>query len=178
MATHSHDPQTLSTAHTLYLRTLVHRLLLTQPCFTAPLYALVTHIDHLVTHMHRLHSLFTCVDLEHDAGVVDTFVDLDREQAQVLTSLRGVERQVKRGIEAAVEALRALESDAKFLADWDGQGLVDDEEDCEERAYVPARVGGVDRLLMKLDFGSWIGSSTNSKENQHGESSASNTLFQ
>lgn len=168
MATHSHDPQTLSTAHTLYLRTLVHRLLLTQPCFTAPLYALVTHIDHLVTHMHRLHSLFTCVDLEHDAGVADTFVDLDREQAQVLTSLRGVERQVKRGIEAAVEALRALESDAKFLADWDGQGLVDDEEDCEERAYVPARVGGVDRLLMKLDFGSWIGS-TNSKESQHGE---------
>ncbi|QPH09632.1 hypothetical protein C2857_000539 [Epichloe festucae Fl1] len=157
IATHSHDPQTISTAHMLYLRTLIHRLLLTQPSFTAPLYALVTHIDHLVAHLHRLHSLFTSVDLEHDAGVLDTLVDLDREQAQVLTSLRGVERQVKRGIEAAVEALRVLESDAKFLADWDGQGLVD-EEDGEERAYVPARVGGVDRLLMKLDFGSWIGS--------------------
>ncbi|GAB0137563.1 hypothetical protein EsDP_00005823 [Epichloe bromicola] len=157
VATHSHDPQTLSTAHTLYLRTLIHRLLLTQPSFTAPLYTLVTHIDHLVTHLHRLHSLFTSLDLEHDAGVLDTFVDLDREQAQVFASLRGVERRVKKSIEAAVEALRVLESDAKFLADWDGQGLVD-EEDGEERAYVPARVGGVDRLLMKLDFGSWIGS--------------------
>ncbi|KAJ3500039.1 hypothetical protein NM208_g17236 [Fusarium decemcellulare] len=32
-----HDPQTLSTAHRLYLRTLIHRLLLTQPTFTQPL---------------------------------------------------------------------------------------------------------------------------------------------
>ncbi|KAK2616843.1 hypothetical protein QQS21_000221 [Conoideocrella luteorostrata] len=153
----SHDPQTLSTAHTLYLRTLTHRLLLTQPSFTQPLYTLLSHIDHLVTHLHRLHSLFTSIDLDHDAGVVDAFVDLQREQSQVFTSLRGVERRVKDGIENVVDALRALETDPKFLADWDGQGLVD-EEDGEERAYVPGRIGGVDRLLMKLDFGSWIGS--------------------
>ncbi|EFY84338.1 gamma-tubulin complex component GCP4, putative [Metarhizium acridum CQMa 102] len=152
---HSHDPQTLSTAHTLYLRTLTHRLLLTQASFTDQLYALLQHIDHLVTHIHRLHSLFTSLDLEHDAGVVDAFVDLEREQSQVFSSLHDIQLKVKQGIDNVVSALRNLESDAAFLAEWDGQGLVDDEG--EERGYVPCRVGGVDRLLMKLDFGSWLG---------------------
>lgn len=155
----SHDPQTLSTAHTLYLRTLTHRLLLTQTTFTDPLYTLLQHIDHLVTHLHRLHSLFTSLDLEHDAGVVDAFVDLDHEQSQVFSSLHNIQLRVKQGIESVLVALRNLESDAGFLAEWDGQGLVDDE-DGEERAYVPCRVGGVDRLLMKLDFGSWLGGKT------------------
>lgn len=153
--TPTHDPQTLSTAHTLYLRTLTHRLLLTQPSFTSPLYILLQHIDHLVTHLHRLHSLFTSLDLEHDAGVVDAFVDLDREQSQVFSSLHNIQLKLKQGIESVVSALRNLESDSEFLAEWDGQGLVDDEN--EEGAYVPCRVGGVDRLLMKLDFGSWLG---------------------
>ncbi|TWU75841.1 hypothetical protein ED733_005117 [Metarhizium rileyi] len=154
-AQHPHDPQTLSTAHTLYLRTLTHRVLLAQTSFTDPLYSLLQHIDHLVTHLHRLHSLFTSLDLEHDAGVVDASVDLAHEQAQVFGSLRSVQRRVKQGIDGVVSALRILESDAGFLAEWDGHNLVDD--DGETRSYVPCRVGGVDRLLMKLDFGSWLG---------------------
>ncbi|KAG5933867.1 hypothetical protein E4U53_000845 [Claviceps sorghi] len=156
-----HDPETLSTAHTLYLRTLTHRLLLTQPSFTQPLYALLTHIDHLATHLDRLHSLFTSSDLYHDAGVLDTVSspDPDREQSHLLGSLHTLHHKVKHGIQHAVQALRVLESDPAFLAEWDGQALVEqDEGDGETRmAYVPARVGGVDRLLMKLDFGSWIG---------------------
>jgi hypothetical protein len=155
---HSHDPQTLSTAHTLYLRTLTHRVLLTQTSFTNPLYALLQHIDHLVMHLDRLHSLFTSLDLEHDAGVVDAFVDLDHEQSQVFGSLHSVQLKVKQGIKSVVAALQSLESDSGFLADWDGQGPVD--EDTEEREYAPCRVGGVDRLLMKLDFGSWLGITT------------------
>ncbi|KHN99792.1 Spc97/Spc98 family protein [Metarhizium album ARSEF 1941] len=150
-----HDPQTLSDAHTFYLRTLAHRLLLTQQPFTDHLYALLQHIDHLVTHVHRLHSIFTSLDLEHDAGVVDAFVDLEREQSQVFTSLHTIQLKVRQSIDKVVSALRNLENDAAFLAEWDGQGLVDDEND--ERAYMPCRVGGVDRLLMKLDFGSWLG---------------------
>lgn len=155
----AHDPQTLSVAHTLYLRTLVHRLLLTQPAFTDPLYALLSYIDHLVSHLHRLHSIFTSLDLEADAGVVDAFVDLEREERQVVTSLRSVESNIKQGIEGVVAALRALESNDEFLAEWDGQGLVDEEVDLmEDKPYAPGRIGGVDRLLMKLDFGSWLGS--------------------
>lgn len=153
----THDPQTLSTAHTLYLCTLVHRLLLTQPTFTDPLYTLLVHIDHLVSHIRRLHSIFTAIDLEADAGVVDASVDLEREEEEVMALLRGVESKVRKGTKEVVEALRRLENDGEFLAEWESNGMSDDEPS-EGRRYIPARLGGVDRLLMKLDFGSWLGS--------------------
>jgi hypothetical protein len=68
---------------------------------------------------------------------------------------------VKRGIEEVVASLRALENDAEFAAAWesDGVGRDDDDDDGldEGVGYAPARVGGITRLLMKLDFGSWFG---------------------
>ncbi|KND92124.1 hypothetical protein TOPH_03012 [Tolypocladium ophioglossoides CBS 100239] len=155
----THDPQTLSIAHTLYLRTLVHRLLLTQPTFTEPLYALLIHIDHLVSHIQRLHAIFTSIDLETDAGVVDAFADLEREEREVMALLRRVEGKVRKGIEEVVDALRLLESDSDFLAEWEAEGAVaGDDGSSEGHAYAPGRIGGVNRLLMKLDFGSWLGS--------------------
>jgi hypothetical protein len=161
----SHDPQTLATAHGLYLRTLVFKLLLTQPSYTTPLYTLLVQIDHLVAHTQRLHSIFTALDLEEDAGVVDAFVDLHAEEAEVTALLRGVERKVKQGISDVISALRALESDSSFLATWEGEGVRGDDGDSEwdtlhgdgEAGYTPARVGGINRLLMKLDFGGWFG---------------------
>lgn len=173
-----HDPQTLSTAHALYLHTLVHRLLLTQGQYTEELYKLLVHIDHLVAHTQRLHSIFTAIDLETDAGVVDAFVDLHAEEAEVTALLRGVEGKVKHGIRGVVSALRALEADPEFIAAWEGEGrgsgMHPDEDDNEDDisggsgggggllgdealGYVPARVGSISRLLMKLDFGTWLG---------------------
>ncbi|KAJ6444886.1 Spc97 / Spc98 family protein [Purpureocillium lavendulum] len=161
----AHDPQTLSAAHTLYLRTLVHRLLLTQPSFTDPLYALLVHIDHLVAHVQRLHSIYTSIDLETDAGVVDAFVDLEREEREVMALLRGVEGRVRKGIEGVVEALRNLENDTDFLAEWESQGMMTDDDDMSAgQRYAPGRIGGVNRLLMKLDFGSWLGNRTDDWE--------------
>ncbi|KAH8172117.1 spc97 / spc98 family protein [Sarocladium implicatum] len=155
-----HDPQTLSTAHMRYLHTLIHRLLLTQPTFTQPLHTLLVHIDYLVSHVRRLHSIFTALDLEEDAGVVDAFVDLEREEREVQAQLREVETKVKRGIEEVVAALRALEADVGFMAEWEGESAreVTAAEQMEEEGarYLPPRVGGINRLLMKLDFGSWF----------------------
>ncbi|KAF5018485.1 hypothetical protein F66182_9539 [Fusarium sp. NRRL 66182] len=174
-STPPHDPQTLSTAHRLYLRTLIHRLLLTQPTFTEPLYNLLIHIDHLVAHLHRLHAIYTSIDLEEDAGVVDAFVDLESEERDVKRRLHDIESRVRSGIEDVVAALRALESDPIFTAEWEGDTAPamateeDDEEqhhhnrardvdDVEERGgYTASRVGGINRLLMKLDFGTWFG---------------------
>ncbi|KAF7555751.1 hypothetical protein G7Z17_g1880 [Cylindrodendrum hubeiense] len=160
----SHDPQTLSTAHRLYLRTLIHRLLLTEPSFTQPLYSLLIHIDHLVAHLHRLHAIYTSLDLEEDAGVVDAFVDLEAEERDVKHLLRTVENRVRAGIEDVVAALRVLEVDPAFAAEWEGDAALalaehvpDDDTAAERGGYVPARVGGVNRLLMKLDFGTWFG---------------------
>ncbi|KAK3352297.1 gamma-tubulin complex component protein [Lasiosphaeria hispida] len=156
---HPHDPQTLATAHRLYLRTLVHRLLLSQQSFTDPLYELLAHLDRLVALIHRLHSVWTAADLEADVGVVDAFVDLAKEERDVQGEIRGVEGRVKRGIEGLIAELRRLEAGNFLVGFGEGVGGEDDEGDGVREAgqYVPRRVGGVDRLLMKLDFGSWFG---------------------
>ncbi|RYP26460.1 hypothetical protein DL767_008022 [Monosporascus sp. MG133] len=161
-----HDPQTLSTAHRLYLRALTQRLLLTRTSFTDPLYALLIHIDHLVALIHRLDGIWTSIDLEADEGVVDAFSNLEAEEKDVLASLRDVEAKVKHGIEDATGALRSLSMDSAFLAELEGDGdgfdAAEDESaeagsyGDEAGIYRPRRVGGVDRLLMKLDFGGWF----------------------
>jgi len=161
-----HDPQTLATAHRAYLGALARRLLLTRPVFTDPLYELLVHIDRLVALVHRLHGLWTAADLEDDAGVVDAFVDLAREEAAVRRELRDVQDAVRAGVERVVGVLRTLEGDAAgdgrapdAVAD---DAVVEGPEDPgdvdvrEAGVYVPRRIGGLDRLLMKLDFGTWF----------------------
>ncbi|KAK4155409.1 Spc98 family-domain-containing protein [Chaetomidium leptoderma] len=146
-----HDPQTLATAHRLYLGALVHRLLLSQQSFTDPLYELLVQIDHLVALVHRLHSVWAAADLEADAGVVDAFVDLEREERDVQGEIRGVEGRVKRDIEGLIGELRLLEGRVVGVEDEGEMVWMR-----ETGEYVPRRVGGIDRLLMKLDFGSWF----------------------
>lgn len=160
---HPHDPQTLAAAHRIYLATLVRRLLLSQQDFTDPLYRLLVEIDELVALVHRLQDIWNSIDLEEDVGVVDAFVDLEREERDVKAQTQAVEARIKADIEGVIGILRNLEADHEGLA-WGnddaaeaisggeaGGGLR------EEGQYVPRRVGGVDRLLMKMDFGSWFG---------------------
>ncbi|KAK0668703.1 gamma-tubulin complex component protein [Cercophora samala] len=104
-----HDPETLSHAHRLYLRTLVSLLLLSRPTFTDPLYELLVQIDQLVACVNRLHQVWQAADLEADVGVVDAFVDLAKEEKDVREVLREVEMKVKRGIEGLIGELRRLE---------------------------------------------------------------------
>ncbi|KAL0944485.1 gamma-tubulin complex component [Colletotrichum truncatum] len=153
--TQTRDPQSLATAHRAYLRALSTRLLLTFPSYTDPLYNLLTHTDHLVALTQRLHSVWTSMDLEADAGVVDAFVDLEIEETDVRAAIRDVEKHVKDGIREVIAALRSLEADPAAFADEEEGG----EEGVlrEEGEYVPRRVGGVERLLMKLDLGGWFG---------------------
>ncbi len=171
-----HDPQTLSAAHRLYLRAVARRLMLTRASFTDALYALLIHVDHLVALVHRLDGIWRSLDLEADEGVVDAFSNLDAEERDVLASLRDVEARVKRAVEAAIAALRALSTDPAFLAELEGAGEEGEEEDennpvepdsngsgsggggddGDAARYRPRRIGGVDRLLMKLDFGVWF----------------------
>ncbi|KAI0387625.1 Spc97/Spc98 family protein [Hypomontagnella monticulosa] len=167
-----HDPQTLAIAHRLYLRTLTRRLLLTQPSFTDALYELLVHTDQLAALVHRLQSIWAAADLEADEGVVDAFSDLAAEEKDVRASVIEVEDQVKRGVESVVGMLRNLSTDSAFMAeleDGDGDGAQDGDEETgagfgdegvadgeEGQGYRPRRTGGIDRLLMKLDFGGWF----------------------
>ncbi|KAI1326280.1 Spc97/Spc98 family protein, partial [Xylariaceae sp. FL0255] len=162
-----HDPQSLSVAHRQYLSALTRRLLLTCSSFTAPLYDLLVHIDHLIALVQRLQNVWTSLDLETDEGVVDAFANLETEERDVRAQLRGVERSVKEGVECVVDALRALSMDPGFAEEMEGvdvYGEVGEGDDVGEwneeegqRKYRPRRVGGIERLLMKLDFGSWFG---------------------
>lgn len=156
---HPHDPQTLAAAHRLYLSTLVRRILLSQDVFTDPLYSLLVDIDQLVALIHRLQELWNSIDLEVDVGVVDAFVDLQREERDVKTQIQATVAKIKAGIEGVIGVLRNLEADHEGLAWGDddaGEGANGSAGIRKEGQYVPRRVGGVDRLLMKLDFGSWF----------------------
>lgn len=154
-----HDPQSLATAHGLYLRTLLHRLLLTQPTFTEALHMLLVHVDQLVFQMGRLHSIFTTMDVDADAGMTSAATQLELEQGHVLDQLRETEAKLRLAMSDVVEALRRLENDAGFAAEWEAPRLAThDEESTPGPPYRPARIGGVNRLLMKLGTGTWLGS--------------------
>ncbi|KAI1386297.1 Spc97/Spc98 family protein [Hypoxylon trugodes] len=162
-----HDPQTLSTAHRLYLRALTRRLLLAQSTWTDALYDLLVHADRLSTLIRRLQSVWAASDLEADEGVVDAFADLATEEADVRRDVRAAGEDVKNAVAKTLAALRGLSLDSAFTAgvgDKGGDGDIEDEDDAEEMSgddedgtkYTPRRTGGIDRLLMKLDFGGWF----------------------
>ncbi|TEY31133.1 hypothetical protein BOTCAL_0822g00030 [Botryotinia calthae] len=148
---HNHDPQTLADAHRRYLTALASNLLLTTSTFTDPLYYLLQQIDHLVALVHRIHSVWQSLDLEADEGVVDAFSDFHKEEQDIKEQLGTIATRVKDAIEELVKTLRDIDQDKNG---WDSgyEELVLG----EEGAYVPAKVGRVDRLLMKLDFGGWF----------------------
>ena len=148
---YTHDPQTLADAHKRYLAALATSLLLTTISFTDPLYHFLQQIDHLVALVHRVHSIWQSLDLEADEGVVDAFSDFHKEERDVEEQLVVVAGRVKSAIEELVKSLRDLDQEKEGLHNG-FEGLVLG----EEGTYVPAKVGRVDRLLMKLDFGGWF----------------------
>jgi hypothetical protein len=148
---HTHDPQTLADAHRRYLSALSASLLLTTSSFTDPLYHLLQQIDHLVALVHRVHSIWQSLDLEADEGVVDAFSDFHKEERDIKEQMVIISGRVKTAIEELVKSLREIDQEK---VGWDSgfaELVLGD-----EGAYVPAKVGRVDRLLMKLDFGGWF----------------------
>jgi hypothetical protein len=148
---HTHDPQTLADAHRRYLAALSTSLLLTTPSFTEPLYHLLQQIDHLVALVHRVNSIWQSLDLEADEGVVDAFSDFHKEEKDIKEQLVVIVGRVKGAIEELIKSLRDVDQEKEG---WDSgfEELVLG----DEGAYVPSKVGRVDRLLMKLDFGGWF----------------------
>ncbi|CAI4216972.1 unnamed protein product [Parascedosporium putredinis] len=112
-----HDPESLATAHRTYLRSLCRHLLLTQSSYTEPLYKLLVHIDQLVALMRRLHSIWEAMDLETDAGVVDAFANLERDERAIIPALKTIEGSVRVSITTVIAALRILEMDTIFAAE-------------------------------------------------------------
>ncbi|CZR64779.1 related to gamma-tubulin complex component GCP4 [Phialocephala subalpina] len=149
--THTHDPQSLADAHRRYLSALASSLLLNTPSFTDPLYHLLQQVDHLVALVYRVHSIWQSLDLEADEGVVDAFSDFHKEEKDVKEQLVVIASRVKGAIEELVKCLRDIDQEKEGWDNGFAELILG-----EEGAYIPAKVGRVDRLLMKLDFGGWF----------------------
>ncbi|KAL1638200.1 hypothetical protein SLS56_000008 [Neofusicoccum ribis] len=141
----SHDPEILASAHRLFLRSLSYSLLLTDLPYTHALRSFLTHVDELVAFIERLRTVQQNLDLERDEGVVDALANYEQEEKDVLLELDRARKRVDSDLRSLVGRLRELDKERV------GTGLFGDGESIG--GFEPWKGGGVDRLLMKLDFG-------------------------
>lgn len=162
-----HDPEALTVAHRRHLSTLVQSLFLTDVTFTSVLRTLLTSVDRFVALVIRLETIQRNMDLETDEGVVDALVDYAQEEREVWQDLRTTREDVTTGIKDLVESLRNIDDHrlgeglgpaAQFGGGqaWPGT-RPEGSTGPSFHHYVPRQPAGVDRLLMKLDFGSLRG---------------------
>ena len=156
-----HDPETLTAAHRRYLSTLVQSLFLNSTPFTQSLRLLLNSIDRFAAMVIRLESIQRNMDLETDEGVVDALNDYGSEEREVWQDLHTIREAVEVQIKDVVDKLREIDdsrsgegqrrfdlSNSTHLQNGTNAGP----NTCN---YVPRKPAGVDRLLMKLDFGNF-----------------------
>ncbi|KAJ4301377.1 hypothetical protein N0V90_003469 [Kalmusia sp. IMI 367209] len=145
-----HDPEALSLAHRRFLTSITYSLLLTDHAFTSSLRTCFTHVDELVAYVTRLQSIQQNLDLEEDEGFEDYKHNYKQEEKDVKLELDRARRRLDSDLKGLVERLREIDSEHVGTG---GAGIVGKEGVVDEEEYKPLRVGGVDRLLMKLDWG-------------------------
>ncbi|KAK4864101.1 hypothetical protein LT330_010130 [Penicillium expansum] len=160
-----HDPEALTVAHRRHLSSLVQSLFLTELPFTNTMRGLLTNIDRFVALVIRLETIQRNMDLETDEGVEDALVDYAHEEREVWDELRATRNDVETGIKNLIGSLRDIDDSrsgegqgpvelpTNFGQMWPGSRQ-DDSASPGFSHYVPHKAAGVDRLLMKLDFGS------------------------
>ncbi|KAJ5782613.1 Spc97/Spc98 [Penicillium paradoxum] len=160
-----HDPEALTVAHRRHLASLVQSLFLTELPFTNALRSLLTNIDRFVALVIRLETIQRNMDLETDEGVEDALVDYAQEEREVWEELRATRSDVEIGLKNLVGSLRDIDDSrsgegrgpvdlaTNFGQMWPGSRR-DEGMNPGFSHYVPHKAAGVDRLLMKLDFGS------------------------
>ncbi|KAJ5558891.1 hypothetical protein N7461_002863 [Penicillium sp. DV-2018c] len=160
-----HDPEALTVAHRRHLSSLVHSLFLTELPFTNTLRTLLTNIDRFVALVIRLESIQRNMDLETDEGVEDALVDYAQEEREVWEELRATRTDVETALRNLVGCLRDIDDSrsrggrgpadlaTNFGQMWPGSRQ-DETMSSGFSHYMPHKTAGVDRLLMKLDFGS------------------------
>jgi hypothetical protein len=143
-----HDPEALASAHRRFLSSVAYSLLLTDQPFTKALRTLCTHVDELVAYITRLTKIQQNLDLEEDEGIEDYSQNYKKEESEVSLEMDRARRRLDSDLKALVERLREIDSErigASAPGTETGAAM-------EEGAYEPLRVGGIDRLLMKLDW--------------------------
>lgn len=154
-----HDPEALALAHRNFLASIAYSLLITDGAFTKLLRTFCTHVDDLVGHITRLQSIQQNLDLEEDEGVEDFSQNYKKEEADVTLELDRARRRLDSDLKGLVERLREIDGERIGAS---GPRLANAVGDDEGR-FEPLRVGGIDRLLMKLDWG------VEDAEEEHGD---------
>jgi hypothetical protein len=157
-----HDPEALGLAHRHFLSSITYYLLLTDLTFPKLLRVFCTHVDEMVAYITRLTNIQQSLDLEEDEGVEDFSQNYKEEENDVLLELDRARRRLDSDLKGLVERLREIDSErigtlAPSLVDTLLLG---------EARYEPLRVGGIDRLLMKLD---WDGEDQEEEEEEEEE---------
>ncbi|KAL4925456.1 putative gamma-tubulin complex component GCP4 [Aspergillus undulatus] len=157
-----HDPEALTAAHRRYLFSLVQSLYINDAPFTKALRGLLEKVDYFIALVVRIESIQRNVDLENDEGVVDALVDYASEEREVWQALRAARSDTETGINEVIARLRDIDDNrteegrmmfeptanaTRSWAIWHANGC----------SFVPRKAAGVDRLLMKLDFGTTTG---------------------
>jgi len=141
-----HDPESLSEAHRSYLTSLEHSLLYDNAPFTSLLRRLLTTIDHMHALMQQLDTVQQRLDveLENAQGASSHY---GREEKTLLSDLQSSRIKVADGVQGLVDALRKIDNTrADGRTRHTAPGMA-------EKDFVPWFGGGVDRLLLKFDYG-------------------------
>ncbi|KAK4963984.1 hypothetical protein LTR28_004197 [Elasticomyces elasticus] len=142
-----HDPETLSTAHRAYLASLTRALLLTDIPYTRDLRTFFSHIDSFVAFFVRLQNIHQALDLEQDEDIPDHLTDLAQEEKHIGLELDRARKRLHGDMKSIVARLRVI--DEERVGSDEGMSM----RGRGDGAFVPLIAQGVDRLLMKLDFG-------------------------
>ena len=149
-STVQHDPEALSLAHRRFLSSIAYSLLLTDTAFTTALRTCFAHVDELVAYVTRLQTIQQSLDLEEDEGFEDYQHNYHQEEKDVKLELDRSRRRLDSDLKTLVERLREIDSERVGAG---GVGPMRKEGITSEGEFEPLRIGGVDRLLMKLDWG-------------------------
>jgi hypothetical protein len=139
------DPETLAAGHRSFLLALTYALLLTDLQYARELRSLLGNLDALIAYFNRLLDLQQKLDFEIDAGGASAHTEED--ERRISLELDRSRKKVDSGLKFVINRLRQLDHERIGSArHWSISPS-------EGEGFEPWKGGGVDRLLMKLEFG-------------------------
>ncbi|KAK3678076.1 hypothetical protein LTR78_002171 [Recurvomyces mirabilis] len=135
------DPETLAAAHRAFLAALTYALLLTDSQYTRELRSLLGNIDALIAFFNRF------LDIQQKADVGSESSYTTAEQQKMALELDRARKKVDSDSRSVVNRLRQLDRDRLGSQRYLHVPVQ------ESGGFEPWKGGGVDRLLMKLEFG-------------------------
>ncbi|KAM0691790.1 hypothetical protein Q7P36_007990 [Cladosporium allicinum] len=139
------DPETLAAGHCAFLAALTYALFLTDMHYTKELRSLLGNVDQLIALFVRLLEIQQKIDLEQDAGLETVHVEED--ERKITLELDRARKRVDSDLKSVINRLRQLDHERIGAGRYLDLGHVD------TGGFEPWKGGGVDRLLMKLEFG-------------------------